>query len=212
MVDTDPNATPVLQVDGLCFSYSKADLFTSWSARIPAGLTLLRGADGSGKTTLLRLLAGQLPAMAGLLQIGQVRLDVQPDAYRRQIFLADPWTDVFDQMTAANYFHSLKGAHHEFDDALLRELIDGLALMPHLDKPLYMLSTGSKRKVWLAAAFSSGAAVTLLDEPFAALDKMSIGFLMELLKDAAYHPSRAWVLTHHEAPGDLPLAACIELT
>ena len=211
MVYTDPKATPVLQVDGLCFAYSKTDLFTNWSTRIPAGLTLLRGADGSGKSTLLRLLAGQLPAKAGQLQIGQIRLDAQPHAYRRQIFLADPWTEAFDQMTAINYFHSLKGLHHEFDDALLGELIDGLALTPHLDKPLYMLSTGSKRKVWLAAAFSSGAAVTLLDEPFAALDKMSIGFLMELLEDAAHHPSRSWIVTHHDAPGNLPLAATIEL-
>ena len=32
------------------------------------------------------------------------------------------------------------------------------------------LSAGTRRKVWLAGAFASGAAVTLLDEPFAALD------------------------------------------
>ena len=74
-----------------------------------------------------------------------------------------------------------------------------------------MLSTGSKRKVWLAAAFASGAPVTLLDEPFAALDQASIGFVMELLQDAAQHPTRAWVLAHYEAPGEVPLAAIIEL-
>jgi energy-coupling factor transporter ATP-binding protein EcfA2 len=74
-----------------------------------------------------------------------------------------------------------------------------------------MLSTGSKRKVWLAGAFASGATVTLLDEPFAALDKASIGFVMELLEEAAHHPKRAWVLAHHEAPGAVPLAAIIEV-
>lgn len=200
-----------MQVEGLCFAYSKPALFTNWSTCIAAGLTLLRGEDGSGKTTLLRLLAGQLHPSSGVLQIGQIRFDDQPQAYRRQVFWADPWSDAFDQMTVINCFHVLGQQHSKFDEALLEDMVDGLALRPHLEKPLYMLSTGSKRKVWLAAAFSSGAAVTLLDEPFAALDKSSIGFLLELLEDAADHTSRAWVLTHHEAPADLRLTGTIDL-
>lgn len=201
-----------MQVADLCFAYSKSDLFTNWSTCIPAGLTLLRGDDGSGKTTLLRLLSGQLQPRSGVLQIGQIRLDDQPEVYRRQVFWVDPWSDTFDQMTVLNCFHALRRQHPKFDPALLDDVVDGLALRSHLEKPLYMLSTGSKRKVWLAAAFSSGAAVTLLDEPFAALDKRSIGFLLELLEDAADHPSRGWILTHHEAPGDLRLSATIDLT
>lgn len=80
-----------------------------------------------------------------------------------------------------------------------------------MNKQLYMFSAGSKRKVWLAAAFASGAAVTLLDEPFAALDKASIGFVVELLEDAADHPERAWVIADYEAPGDVRLASVIDL-
>lgn len=201
-----------MQVDGLCFAYSKSDLFTNWSTGIPAGLTLLRGDDGSGKSTLLRLLAGQLHPRSGVLQIGHIRLDDQPAVYRRQVFWVDPWSDAFDQMSVLHCFDAMRQQHPKFDLVLLGDVIDGLALRPHLEKPLYMLSTGSKRKVWLAAAFSSGAAVTLLDEPFAALDKRSIGFLLELLEDAADHPTRAWVLVHHEAPGDLRLSSTIDLT
>jgi energy-coupling factor transporter ATP-binding protein EcfA2 len=74
-----------------------------------------------------------------------------------------------------------------------------------------MLSTGSKRKVWLAAAFASGAAVTLLDEPFAALDKASINLVLELLQDAAIHATRAWVVADYEAPRGVPLALTISL-
>jgi energy-coupling factor transporter ATP-binding protein EcfA2 len=73
----------------------------------------------------------------------------------------------------------------------LGELINGLSLTPHAGKPLYKLSTGSKRKFLLAGAFASGAMVTLLDEPFSALDKASIGFVMELLEEATHHPTRA---------------------
>jgi ABC-type multidrug transport system ATPase subunit len=114
-------------------------------------------------------------------------------------------------MTPVDYFLSLHRVHPRFDEQVLGMLIEGLSLAPHVEKPLYMLSTGSKRKVWLAAAFASGAAVTLLDEPFAALDKTSVGVVLELLEDAADHPARAWVIAHHQAPGDAPLAAIIDL-
>ncbi len=201
----------VLQASGLCFDYPQRALFSDWSARIPPGVTLVRGGDGCGKTTLLRLLAGELAAAAGQLELGGVRLDQQPDAYRGQVFRTDPRSDAFDRMSALDYFQSVQRLHPAFDEPLLAELIDGLSLAPHLDKFLYMLSTGSKRKVWLAAAFASGAALTLLDEPFAALDKASAGFVMALLQDAAEHPARAWVIADYQAPGAVPLAAIIEL-
>jgi len=87
--------------------------------------------------------------------------------------------------------------------------ITGLALEPHLPKSLYMLSTGTKRKVFLAGAFASGAAVTLLDEPFAALDRASIGLVLELLQEAATHPRRAWVVADYVAPAGVSLAATV---
>lgn len=208
---SDTAASAVLQATGLCFCYPQRELFTCWSARIPPGVTLIRGGDGSGKTTLLRLLAGELPASAGHLQINGIFLNEQPEAYRQQIFWADPRSDAFDQMTPLGYFQSLHQRHPGFDEQILADLIEGLSLTPHLDKFLYMLSTGSKRKVWLAAAFAAGAAVTLLDEPFAALDKASIGFVTALLREAAHHPARAWVIAHYETPDDTSLAAIIDL-
>ncbi len=200
-----------LQVDGLCFAYPQRELFTDWSARITPGVTLVRGGYGSGKSTLLRLLAGELPAQAGQLRLNNASLREQPGAYRQQLFWADPRSCALDQITPLDYVHSLQRLYPGLNETLWGELSQGLALTPHLDKPLYMLSTGSKRKVWLAAAFAAGAAVTLLDEPFAALDKASIGLVLELLQDAARHPTRAWVLAHYEAPGDVPLAQIIDL-
>lgn len=172
---------------------------------------MLRGGDGSGKTTLLRLLAGELPAQGGQLQLRQTSLRDAPLAYRQLVFWTDPRSTAFDQLTAVACFKSLQGARPGFDEKLLGALTEGLSLTPHLDKPLYMLSTGSKRKVWLAAAFAAGAALTLLDEPFAALDKASIVYVLELLAEAAEHPARAWVVAHYEAPGEVPLAHIIDL-
>ena len=203
--------TPVLQIDGLCFSYPSCTLFNGFSANIPPGVSLIRGGDGSGKTTLLRLLAGELSADTGQLQINGVSLTAAPLNYRQQVFWADPRSEAFDQINALAYFKSVQDRYPLWDGLLLAHLVEGLSLAPFVEKPLFMLSTGSKRKVWLAAALACGAALTLLDEPFAALDRPSIRFILDLLEDASAHLSRAWVIAAYEAPGDVPLASVIEL-
>ncbi|SFH73121.1 ABC transporter [Collimonas sp. OK307] len=203
--------TAILQAVNLTFHYPEQNLFDNWSAEIPAGITLVRGGDGRGKSSLLRLLAGDLAAQAGELQINDVRLHEQPDAYRRQVFWVDPRSEAFDQMTAHEYFASLHGAYPGFDDALLPALTEGLSLTPHLDKQLYKLSTGSKRKVWLAAAFAAGATLNLLDDPFAGLDKASINFVVKMLNQVAGNPGQAWVIALYEAPEGVPLASVVEL-
>jgi len=206
---TDP--TVLLQADGLCFAYPQRPLFSAWASRLVPGVTLVRGGDGCGKSTLLSLLAGALPVQGGTLQVNGVSLAAQPEVYRAQVFWADPRSTAWEQVTPMAYFQSLTRQYPRFDAQAVRELADDLGLTPHLEKPLYMLSTGSKRKVWLAAAFASGAAVTLLDEPFAALDPASIRFVRELLTEAAGHPSRAWMLADYSAPAGVALAGVIDL-
>ena len=201
----------ILKASGLHFAYADHQLFSDFSAHIAPGVTLIRGGDGRGKTTLLRLLAGALTADAGTLHIHQTSLKDEPDAYRQQLFWADNRSKAFDQLTPPEYFEMQRSRWPGFDSQWLTGLAQGLDLEAHMHKKLFMLSTGSKRKVWLAAAFASGAAVTLIDEPFAALDAPSIRFVTGLLKDAASRQERAYVIADYAAPADVPLAAVIDL-
>lgn len=207
-----PAAKPaVLQVARLCWAYPQRTLFAHWSTHIPPGVTLVRGDEATGKTTLLRLLAGELRAQSGDFHLHGVPLKPSLSAYQQQVFWADPRSEAWEQTSAADYFQLLPRRYPQFDAQRATELAVSLGLTPHLSKPLYMLSTGSKRKVWLAAAFASGATVTLLDDPFAALDNVSIAFVLTLLRAASQHPTRAWVVAGYEAPADVPLAGVIEL-
>lgn len=204
----------LLRVDGLAFSYPQRVLFDGWSASIGPGVTLVRGGDGVGKTSLLRLLAGDLAAQAGELQIWDVSLQAQPEDYRRSVFWIDPRTDAFDTISVNQFFDQQRAKWPGFlpaDAVAWTDLLAGLSLSEHLDKPLYMLSTGSKRKVWLAAAFAAGAALTLLDDPFAALDKASIRYVLQLLAQAVHWLDRALVVAHYEAPPGVALARVIDL-
>jgi ABC-type multidrug transport system ATPase subunit len=201
----------VLQVQDLRFGFAGQWLPLPPQLQIPPGVTWLGGGEGRGKTSLLRLLAGDLRAPGSSLQLDGASLHAQPAAYLQQVAWMDPRNVAFDQVSATQFFETTAARYPDWDAALLADLAEGLGLAAHLEKPLYMLSTGSKRKVWLAAALASGARLTLLDEPFAALDKASIRCVLALLQEAAAHPRRAWVVADYEAPLDVPLAQTIDL-
>jgi ABC-type multidrug transport system ATPase subunit len=200
----------VLQAHSLGFGYpSQPSLLSNWSADIAAGVTWVGGDESTGKTTLLRLMAGELTAHSGSMEINGIPLNEQPQIYRNQVAWADPRTQAFDAVTPQSYWDGLRKKYPAFSDALLADLVVGLALNTHLSKSLYMLSSGTKRKVFLAGALASGAAITLLDEPFAALDKASISLVLELLQEAATHPSRAWVVADYVAPPGVALKSIL---
>ncbi len=216
MSNQDMNPSPpghpvLLKARDLCFSWPGRPLFKHWSADIFPGINLVRGDDGSGKSTLLRLLAGQLAMDAGELRIHGHSLREASDTYRAQVFFTEPRTEAFDALTPVQYFGAQRLGYPAFDTQALDRLVDGLALDEQMDKQLFMLSTGTKRKVFLAAAFASGAVLTLLDTPFAALDKASIACVMDLLDEAANQTERAWVLADYAAPAGLRLASLIDL-
>ncbi len=188
---------PLLSAHGLVFSHADTPLFTDLSLDIGPGVTLLQGDDGAGKTTLLRLLAGALTPQRGTLHCqGRPRAE-HGATWAQQVHWADPHSPAHDATVVAAYFAAQSAQHPRHDAALLAELLPALGLSDHLHKPLHMLSTGSKRKVWLAAAFASGAPVTLLDDPCTALDARSVGVVRALLQDAADHLHRAWVVAAH---------------
>lgn len=201
----------MLQIFKLSLAYPGCVVVRDFSAQAANGLVLVQGGGGRGKTSLVRLLAGELAADAGQLQLGSVWLHEKPAAYRQQVFWADPGTAAHDALTAKEYLRQVQHHYPTFDEARLNWAIEGLSLAPHLDKNIFMLSTGSRRKLYLAAAYASGAALTLLDTPFAALDKVSIRFAFRLLAEATQDSTRLWVLADYEQPEGMTLPVLIDL-
>jgi len=193
----------LLEAQRLSFTYPQRPLFEDLSFVVRPGLTLVRGGDGKGKSTLLRLMAGvQAPGSGTLL------------APAGAPFFADPADARDDPLTVRQWLAARRADAPAWDEALEHALIDGFSLGEHIGKGLFMLSTGSRRKAWLVAAFASGAPVVLLDAPFAALDAPSRALLGELLLDAASSADRGWVVAEHELPPALQaarLAGVIEL-
>jgi energy-coupling factor transporter ATP-binding protein EcfA2 len=168
------------------------------AAPLLPGLVAVTGGEGAGKTRYLQRLSGALAALPGAA--------AQPDA--QWLDLALPGQD--DQ-TAQQVWQALQARSPRWNADLAADLAQALALQPHQDKPLYMLSTGSRRKVALVGLLACGATVTCLDQPFAALDQASIRVLIAFLQDMADHASRSWVVADYEADPRLPWRQVIAL-
>lgn len=208
--ETLPNPS-VLMARGLRCSAGPHTLWGPMDVQLQPGVTLVTGGEGRGKSSLLRMLAGDLQVPGSSVQLAGVSLQSQPAVYRQHAFWIDPRTSAWDQTAAEQFLQQSSRQWPLWNAALCTDLVAALGLEEHLLKPLYMLSTGSKRKVWITAACASGAALTCLDEPFAALDRASIRIITELLHDAAAHSPRAWVVADYQAPAGVPLAATIHL-
>jgi ABC-type multidrug transport system ATPase subunit len=145
---------------------------------LPPGLVAVTGDEGAGKTSLLRRLGEAL------------------------------WLDLSlpgqDEQAPQHVWDGLRQRCPLWDMQLQQDLIEALDLQSHLGKKLSMLSTGSRRKVALVGLLASGATVTCLDQPFAALDAASARVIRDFLADVADHTTRTWVVADYEADARLP--------
>ena len=147
---------------------------------LPPGLVAVTGDEGAGKTTLLR------------------RLGEEPSGLWLDLSLPGQ-----DDQTPQQVWDALQQRCPLWNLPLQQGLVEALGLEPHLGKKLSMLSTGSRRKVALVGLLASGATVTCLDQPFAALDAASARVVRDFLADMADHSTRTWVVADYEADARL---------
>jgi ATPase subunit of ABC transporter with duplicated ATPase domains len=196
---------PVVSVRDLKFGFDRP-LFDTLNFDIPPGVSLVQGGESRGKSTLLRLLAGSLHPSSGQIHRRASLAPNTPAAYWHDARTED-WNDISPRA----FFAQMQQKFPTFDGAQLGAMVQHLQLSDHMDKAMYMLSSGSKRKVNWIAGLASGADLLLMDEPFAALDMASIHKLHALLDDWHHHHTSAWVLADYQAPPSVALAAVIDL-
>jgi NitT/TauT family transport system ATP-binding protein len=179
---------PLVRLAGV----SKA--FAQRAGRVPAvaGVDLeiergefvsLIGPSGCGKSTLLRLVGGLLATDGGEVTVGGQR----PAAGRRakqfgfvpQTPALLPWRTVRQNARLLTEVH--RTSDGELSAGATESLLEEVGLGGFLDAYPRELSGGMQQRVALVRAFSLGAPILLMDEPFAALDEMTRAEMRYLL-------------------------------
>jgi heme exporter protein A len=176
-------------------------LFHDLSFRLEAKQALrVGGENGSGKTSLLRMLAGLSPVEAGEILWNDGRIGALGEDYRRDLVFLGHANGLKDDLTATeNLRFALALAGMDVGAAALRTALAEQGLAGAADLPVRLLSQGQKRRVALSRlGFLSEKRLWVLDEPFAALDAVSIGRIAALVGRYLRDGGMAIFTTHQE--------------
>lgn len=178
-----------------------------WSAQLAPGLSAWLDPAGDDAHHWLSLLAGATPPARGRVQCGALCSQADRAAYQAQVYWHQPHQLLQDcEVLVDAWLQHVAQRWPTWDAAAWEAHCAGFGLAPHLGKPLWHLSTGSLRKLGMAAALASGAPLTLIEEPVAALDSRSIQYLCQALdalgETLASNPAAAprWVIVAHWEP------------
>jgi iron complex transport system ATP-binding protein len=197
-----------LLVEGLTVRWQRgqAPVLQDLSFTAPAGsITVLLGPNGAGKSTALKAVLGLLPLADGTVRLagrdGQTltsRERARLCAYVPQHSALEAPLPVREVVAQGRYAHA-RGPFSPPGPAELAQVESAMARTDTLalaGRPFTGLSYGERRRVLLARALASGAAVLLLDEPTAALDVGHALALLEVLRDVARAGTAVVVVLH----------------
>ena len=168
----------MIEITKLTKRYGANEVLRGVDLRIERGrVTGIVGPNGAGKTTLLKLLLGLSHPTSGELSI-----DGKPvgddESYRARIGYMPQIARFPENLTASELFAMLRDLRGDSGD-LDEEMLNRFELAPHLDKPLRVLSGGTRQKVNACLALLFRPALLLLDEPTAGLDPLSSATLKD---------------------------------
>ncbi len=182
---------PELEASGISHRYGAKEVLADISFRIHAGeKVVLLGCNGSGKSTLLKILNGLIAPTVGRYryqkdEITPSRLKA-PDLHRRfrsevALLFQNPDAMLFNPTVFDEIAFGPRQMGCANLDERVRHWADQVGVTAHLERPPFSLSGGEKQKVCLAALLALEPKVLLLDEPTAALDPRSTGWLVDFL-------------------------------
>ncbi len=182
---------PLVEVRGLSFTRGTRTIFNDVDIDIPRGkITAIMGPSGTGKTTLLKLIGAKLKPEAGRIRVDGVDMHRLP---RDELFEMRKRMGMLFQsgalLTDLNVFENVAfplREHTGLPDSMIRTLVlmkleavglrSARSLMPR------ELSGGMARRVALARAIALDPMMIMYDEPFSGQDPISMGILVQLIK------------------------------
>ena len=172
------------------------------------------GPNGVGKSTIFNIITGLLKPNFGSIIINNENVVDYPIAKRSskfQIGYVPQYGGYFHDLTLLENFKAI--AEIQIQDLKARNskiesLISQFELDNAVNIPAKFLSGGQKKKLVIALALLSDPKVLLLDEPFAALDVLTIKMLKELIVNLQTQNNLSVCICDHQARD---LLSCVDI-
>lgn len=181
----------MIELEGVGHRYDGSAALVEVSLNVAAGeKVVLLGANGTGKSTLLRILDGLITPMSGTYRYQGERVDPRRlrdrdlnRRFRREVALLfqNPDAMLFNPTVYDEIAFGPRQLGLPDIDGRVRHWAGIMGLTLHLDRLPFSLSGGEKQKLALAALLAVDPKLLLLDEPAAALDPRSTGWLIDFL-------------------------------
>lgn len=188
------NVAPAIRVRGLSRRFGRAMALDGLEFSAAAGQVIgLLGRNGAGKSTLLRILSGQLKPTSGEVEL--LGAPVGAGNLGRLCLIGD--TPDFGGLRNAREFLSVCGGLFPAWQMERAEHLMTLFGLP-LKKPVKDFSRGMQTALLLCAGLSSGAELTVFDEPSLGLDAvMRERFYDAVVQAHREEPERTFLLSTH---------------
>ena len=193
-LDHDTTA-PLLEARALIFARNEETIFGALDFALRAGeIVLIEGDNGSGKTTLLKVLSGLLEPTSGEVLLHDAPLTLARLSH--QVALLGHLLGLKLELSPLENLRFAIGLGGMRAGITPQLALASVGLDGYEDQPLRMLSAGQRKRVALARLLLVPAALWLLDEPYANLDRDGIELVNRLLDNHARRGGAALITSH----------------
>tara|TARA_Y100000591_G_C21789727_1_gene675884 strand:+ start:421 stop:1197 length:777 start_codon:yes stop_codon:yes gene_type:complete len=204
----------ILKLDKISIKFGRKTILDNLDLKLNNGQILgLLGPNGVGKSTIFNLITGLISPDFGSISINSKIVNEYP-IYQRtikfKIGFVPQYGGFFHDLTVYENLRAISEItidNQSYREEKINSLISKFELDSIRDIKADFLSGGQKRKLVIAIALISDPKILLLDEPFAALDVMTIKALQEIIVNLQSSNNISIILCDHQARD---LLACVD--
>ena len=208
------NINSIIEFENISLSYGNRQILENINFKINEGQIFgMLGPNGVGKSTIFNLITGLINPGNGKIKIAGEDVTKYPVYLRTKKFkvgYVPQYGGFFNDLTLHDNLKAI--SEIVIDDKNYRTerinyLISKFELDNLKDIKGKFLSGGQKKKLVIALALISDPKILLLDEPFAALDVMTIKTLQGIIVDLQTNNNISVIMCDHQARD---LLACVD--